>query len=151
MTVRILLTVVAFEFFGPAVRDLNASHALNPDWVGHARFHLVWQLAFMALSGVANLWLIWWRRPRDVRDLWLSVLWQSFNLGAFWVACLLAGAYGGAITLPDTHVYILGIDENVVVFTILTVVLAAAAVLLARSRTRDGRVHPAKAQDRARA
>jgi len=133
LIVRILLTLVCFEFFGPAVRDYNHTHALNPDWVGHARFHLIWQLAFMVLSGLANLWLIWGRRPRDNRDLWLSVLWQSFNLGAFWIACLLVPVYGGVITLPDTHVYIFGIDENIVVFTVLSIVLAAAAVLLAKA------------------
>jgi len=133
LIVRILLTLVCFEFFGPAVRDYNHTHALNPDWVGHARFHLIWQLAFMVLSGLANLWLIWGRRPRDNRDLWLSVLWQSSNLGAFWIACLLVPVYGGVITLPDTHVYIFGIDENIVVFTVLSIVLAAAAVLLAKA------------------
>jgi hypothetical protein len=131
-TVRILLTIVAFEFFGPSVRDFNATHAFNPEWVGHARFHLIWQLAFMAFSGVANLYLIWSRRPGDLRQLWLSVWWQGFNIGAFWVACLLVPVYGGAITLPDTHFYIFGIDENVVVFAVLSAVLLAAAVKLRR-------------------
>lgn len=131
-TVQVLLTIVALEFFGPIVRDYGPSHVFNPDWVGHARLHLVWLLGFMFLSGLANLWLIWMRRPFDVRDLWLSVLWQSCNLGGFWVSCVLAGAYGGVITLPDTHVHIFGWDENVFVFTILTAMMIAASVLLAR-------------------
>src|SRR5215470_1930167 len=76
-TVRILLTIVAFEFFGPILRDSNASHALNPTWVGHARVHLVWLLAFMFFSGIANMYLVWFRRPFDLRDLWLSVAWQA--------------------------------------------------------------------------
>ena len=37
LALRIALTVSAIEFFGPAIRDAGASHALNPDWVGHAR------------------------------------------------------------------------------------------------------------------
>ena len=131
-TVQVLLTIVAFEFFGPIVRDYGPSHAFNPDWVGHARLHLVWLLGFMFFSGLANLWLVWLRRPFDVRNLWLSVLWQSCNLGGFWVSCALAGAYGGAITMPDTHVHVFGWDENVFVFTILTAMMIAASALLAR-------------------
>jgi hypothetical protein len=130
---QILLTLTALEFFGPIVRDINATHALNPDWVGHARLHLIWLLAFMGLSGVVNLWLIWLRRPFDLRNLWLSVAWQACNLGGFWVAVVLAPAYGGAVTLPETHVHILGMDENVVAFTVLSALLLASAAALRRA------------------
>jgi len=130
---QLLLTLTALEFFGPIVRDINATHALNPDWVGHARLHLIWLLAFMGLSGVVNLWLIWFRRPFDVRNLWLSVAWQACNLGGFWMAVVLAPAYGGAVTMPDTHVHILGLDENVVAFTVLSALLLASAAALRRA------------------
>lgn len=132
-TAQVLLTVTAFEFFGPIVRDVNATHALNPDWVGHARLHLIWLLGYMGSSGLVNLYLIWFRRPFDVRDLWLSLVWQACNLGAFWIAVVLAPAYGGAVTMPDTHVHIFGIDENVVVFAVLSVLLIAAGVALRRA------------------
>ena len=130
---QILLTLTAFEFFGPIVRDINATHALNPAWVGHARLHLVWLLAFMGLSGIVNLYLIWLPRPFDVRNLWLSVAWQACNLGGFWISVVLAPAYGGLVTLPDTHVHIFGLDENVVAFTILSLLLLAAAGALRRA------------------
>jgi hypothetical protein len=128
-----LLTVTAFEFFGPILRDTNATHVLNPDWVGHARFHLAWLLGFMGMSGLANLWLVWFRRPFDVRNLWLSFAWQACNLGGFWIAVVLARLYGGAITVPATHVYILGMDENIVVFTVLSAFLLAAGDALRRT------------------
>lgn len=132
-TAQILLTLTALEFFGPALRDVNATHALNPEWVGHARLHLIWLLGFMGLSGLANLYLIWFRRPFEVRNLWLSVAWQACNLGGFWLAVVLAPAYGGAVTMPETHVYILGLDENVVAFAILSALLLAACVTLRRA------------------
>ena len=130
---QILLTLTALEFFGPILRDINATHALNPSWVGHARLHLIWLLGFMGLSGIANLYLIWFRRPFDVRDLWLSAAWQACNLGGFWISVVLAPAYGGAVTLPETHVHILGLDENVVAFTILSALLIAAGAALRRA------------------
>lgn len=129
-TARILLTVTSLEFFGPILRDYSPSHAFNPTWDGHARVHLVWLLGFMCFSGFANLYLIWVRRPREVRTLWLSVLWQGCNLGGFWVAYVLAPSYEGKITVPGIHTHILGIDENVFVFGALSVVLVLAAVVL---------------------
>ena len=131
LVARIALTVTMLEFFGPMLRDYHASHAFNPDWVGHARVHLVWLLGFMFLSGLANLHLVWLRRPFEVRNLWLSVLWQSCNLGGFWIAYLLAPHYHGAITVPHIHTQILGVDENVFVFGVLSAVMAATVGLLA--------------------
>jgi hypothetical protein len=125
-----LLTLTAFEFFGPIVRDFNSSHALNPSWVGHARVHLVWLLGFMLLSGLANLYLVWLRRPFEVRNLWLSAGWQCCNLGGFWIAYLLVPVYGGLITVPGEHMKVFGWDENVFVFAVLSVLMATALLLL---------------------
>lgn len=135
--VRIGLTLAALEFFGPALRDFHPSHAFNPEWVGHARVHLVWLLGFMLFSGAVNIYLIWFRRPFDVRDLWLSATWQACNLGGFWVAYLLAPIYEGAITVPGIHTHIMGFDENVFVFSVLSLVLAASVAVLATTPNAD--------------
>jgi hypothetical protein len=126
-TARVLLTVSSFEFFGPILRDYSPSHAFNPTWTGHARVHLVWLLGFMFFSGLANLYLIWFRRPREVRNLWLSALWQGCNLGGFWVAYVLAPSYAGEITVPGIHTHVFGVDENVFVFSVLSVILLVAS------------------------
>lgn len=135
-TAKILLTIAALEFFGPVVRDYGPSHAFHPDWVGHARVHLVWLLGFMFFSGLANLYLIWWRRPRTIQNLWLSVGWQSCNLGGFWTAYLLVSAYDGTMTVAGVHTHIFGYDENVFAFSVLTVILAAAIAVLLRGAGR---------------
>jgi len=127
VALQIALTVTALEFFGPVLRDAGGSHALNPTWVGHARVHLVWLLGFMFLSGVVNLFLIWKRR-----DLWMSAVWQSCNLGGFWIAYFLSPSYDGAITVPGIHTQVFGIDENVFVFTLLSCVMVVVWVALAR-------------------
>ena len=129
LAIRLALTFTALEFFGPAIRDAGASHALNPDWVGHARVHLVWLLGFMVLSGVANVWLIWLRQP-VLESLRLSALWQTCNMGGFWVAVVLGPAYGGSLTMEGIHMHVFGIDENVFAFTILSLVLAGAWLAL---------------------
>ena len=135
---QVVLTVTGFEFFGPIARDFNASHVLNPSWVGHARLHLVWLLGFMLLSGLANIYLVWFRRPFDVRNLWLSAGWQCCNLGGFWIAAFLAPSYGGLVTVPGEHVHIFGWNENVLVFAILSILMAAALLLLRFGATTEG-------------
>jgi len=135
--VQILLTLTALECFGPIIRDFNVSHAWNPDWAPHARYHLVWQLGTMGLSGIANLYLIWFRKPWDVRNLWLSAAWQGTILAGFWIAYLLTPVYEGSVTMPDMHVDLLGINENVVVFTVLLMMLGSVFGVLA-TRLREG-------------
>lgn len=130
VAVQVLLTITAFEFFGPIVRDSNASHLLNPDWPGHARVHLVWLLGFMFFSGLANLYLVWFRKPFDARNLQLSIAWQCCNLGGFWTAWALEPTYGGLIAVPGIHTHIFGMDENVFVFTVLSLVMLGAVALL---------------------
>lgn len=144
LAVRIALTITALEFFGPAVRDAGASHALNPDWVGHARLHLVWLLGFMVLSGLVNVWLIWVREP-VLESLRLSAIWQTCNIGGFWISVALQGVYGGSVTMPGIHMDVFGIDENVFAFGVLTLILAGAWAGLVSWPRGDGAVRDAVA------
>ena len=57
---KILLSLICIGFgtITPLI-DFNESHATNPLWTGHARFHLVWQVNAMILSSFLSLYLIW--------------------------------------------------------------------------------------------
>ena len=50
---KVLLTLLllGFAIITPLI-DFNESHATNPLWTGHARFHLVWQVNAMILSSL---------------------------------------------------------------------------------------------------
>lgn len=120
---QVLLTIGVFEFFGPIVRDTSTTHLLNPTWVGHARFHLAWALVFMGLSGVINIYLIWFRKPHRISNLYLSWAWQACNIFGFWGAAVLERAYGGSIVDPEFHFTVLGLNENVFAFVVLTTIL----------------------------
>jgi len=127
---QILLTVGVLEFFGPIVRDTSATHLLNPSWVGHARFHLAWALVFMGLSGLCNLYLIWFRRPRSLGNLYLSWVWQACNIFGFWGASILEGSYGGSIVDPEFHFTVFGLNENIFAFVVLTTILLVSFIYL---------------------
>ena len=127
---QVLLTLGVLEFFGPILRDTSSTHLFNPSWVGHARFHLAWALVFMGLSGLCNLYLIWFRRPRSISNLYLSWVWQACNIFGFWGASLLEGTYGGSIVDPEFHFKVLGLNENVFAFVVLTTILVISLVYL---------------------
>ena len=57
---KVLLTMICFGFatITPLI-DFNESHATNPLWTGHARFHLVWQVNAMILTAILSLFLLW--------------------------------------------------------------------------------------------
>lgn len=127
---QVLLTLGVLEFFGPILRDTSSTHLFNPSWVGHARFHLAWALVFMGLSGLCNLYLIWFRRPRSISNLYLSWVWQACNIFGFWGASLLEGTYGGSIVDPEFHLTVLGLNENVFAFVVLTAILLISLIYL---------------------
>lgn len=124
--VQILLTLTALEFFGPALRDAGESHLTNAAWPGHARVHMMWLIAYMVTSGMANVYLIWFRRPFQLQSLYLAFGWQACNLAAFWAAVILSPAYGGAVIDGVYHTEILGINENILAFTLLSSLTALA-------------------------
>ena len=123
---KILLTLGVLEFFGPLLKDTGTSHLMNSEWVGHARVHLAWLLGYMFCSGLVNLYFIWIRKPFRLSNLYLSCLWQATHLAGFWLAILFVPLYDGAIADHRYHTEILGIDENVFVFSILTLILLTA-------------------------
>ena len=57
---KILLTLICIGFgtITPLI-DFNESHATNPLWTGHARFHLVWQVNAIILTAILSLIMMW--------------------------------------------------------------------------------------------
>lgn len=129
-TVQILLTLGCLEFFGPMFKDTGTSHLMNPEWVGHARIHLAWLLGFMFFSGLANLYLIWFRQPKIKDNLKVVALWQGMHLLGFWGGIGLAPLYNGQLVDHRYHTFILGIEENAFVFGVLSIILLVAIYFL---------------------
>jgi hypothetical protein len=142
ITARILLTLAALGFSViPIVADLNKTHAANPLWTPHARFHVVWQV--LSYSGIAlvALYVIWASGPMQFERLYLAAALGVAVYAGFFGAVFGRPLYGGG--LFDTNGYPsfqapIGPkswqwDVNVTIFTVTSAILLAAIVAVAAS------------------
>ncbi|MGB0920269.1 MAG: DUF6640 family protein [Alphaproteobacteria bacterium] len=93
---KILISLLAImQAFGPMKADFNQTHATNPLWPPHARFHVVWQVLTQAGVSVFVLLLLW-AFPSDVNN-WLAAF-LAFNwIASFFINLAVMGTYDGAL------------------------------------------------------
>jgi uncharacterized protein DUF6640 len=134
---RLLFTLTTLGYaFATIVADFNRTHATNPKWTPHARFHVVWQICSYAGFGLLALALIWWPGPLAVERLYLVALMGVIVYGAFFTALLAMPLYGGAAYDDNGYqpfpapvpVIAKAWDVNVTVFCVQVVILIAGVV-----------------------
>ncbi|MEM6857342.1 MAG: DUF6640 family protein [Pseudomonadota bacterium] len=93
---KILLTLVAaLQCIGPIKADFNDTHATNPHWTPHARFHVVWQVLTQSGVSILAITLIW-VFPSEL-NIWLAAI-INFNwLVTFFLTLSSMSLYGGAL------------------------------------------------------
>ena len=141
--VRIIMTVVALVLcIGPAVADFNRTHATNPLWPGHARFHVVWQV--LAQAGVSSviLVLIWMPSSEQVLHTWLAAMLNYVWGISFFCTLATMPMFDGALKdvngIPPFRFRLPGgeewlVDTNLFGGTILMILNTIGVVLLAAS------------------
>ena len=115
------------------IADFNKTHATNPAWTPHARFHVVWQISSYVGLGVLAFALIWWPGPLTVERLYLVALMGAIIYAAFFTALIAMPIYGGAAYDKNGYrpfkapVPIIANrwDANITAFSIQLVILAA--------------------------
>jgi hypothetical protein len=134
---RILLTLVTAGYaLAPLIADLNSTHATNPLWTPHARFHVVWQVLSYSGFGLIALGLIWIPGPYATARLYLAGGFAAAVLIAFFTTFasmrLFSGAHYDVNGYLPKSVPILGrmvkFDANTTVFSIVTVILLIALI-----------------------
>ena len=139
---RILLTLTALGYGLVTIKaDFNKTHATNPLWTPHARFHVVWQILSYSGIGIIALFLIWSGGPMPIERLYLAAALAVAIYGGFFGAVFARPIYGG--TLYDQNGYLpfkppVGPahwrwDVNVTAFTALCTILLVAVVAVVAS------------------
>ncbi len=96
LVARILFTLTTLGWsLGTIIADFNKTHATNPKWTGHARFHVVWQITSYSGFGLMALALIWWPGPFAVGRIWLAALFSVIVYAGFYSALFTMPVYGG--------------------------------------------------------
>ena len=84
---RILLTLTVLGYSAGTIKaDFNATHATNPAWTPHARFHVVWQILSYSGIGLIALYLIWGGGPTEIERLYLAAALSVAIYGGFFTA-----------------------------------------------------------------
>ena len=136
---RILLTLTVFSYaVGTLKADFNRTHATNPLWTPHARFHVVWQILSYVGIGAIALGLIWLKGPLSAGRLYLAAGLSVAVYAGFFAALFSRPVYGGALTDPNGYPSFRPPfgpaswrwDVNVTVFVVFSTVLLVAVVLI---------------------
>jgi hypothetical protein len=99
---RVLLSLLCgIQGMATVAIDLNRTHATNPRWVGHARFHVVWQTLTMALLAVVELVLLWGGWVGEEQGFYLALALTGLSPLAFLVSCATRRAFGGTLSDPN--------------------------------------------------
>ena len=133
---KILLTMICFGFatITPLI-DFNESHATNPLWTGHARFHLVWQVNAMIVTAILSLIMLWafYSLKFHLIVILLNYLWIFSFYSTVLGIRLFDGELNDINGVPPVFINIFGktfeIDRNIQAITGVFVVNTYAFVL----------------------
>jgi hypothetical protein len=97
---KIIFSLIAVVLaLGPMKADFDKTHATNPLWPPHARFHVVWQVFAQTGVSLVALYLLW-GVPSELHN-WIAAI-LNFNWGlTFYINLACMRAYGG--TLADVN------------------------------------------------
>jgi hypothetical protein len=88
-----LISLVAIMIMiGPMVADFNRTHATNPLWAPHARFHVVWQVFTNSTLAVLTLYFIW-----GMGNLLLGALMNYIWIATFFATLAVMPMFEGAL------------------------------------------------------
>jgi hypothetical protein len=98
---KILITISTIIYgFIPPFFDLNKTHAKNPLWTGHSRFHVVWQVMITFFISILSLFFLW-VKGNETENLVISFILGLSVLGSFVLNIGLMKLYDG--TLADDN------------------------------------------------
>ena len=125
LTGKILLTIATLMYcFVPPIVDLSRTHATNPLWVSHARFHVVWQVMITTAIGLLSIYLLWFSAIDQKFSVNLAFILGLIVLGSFLINVGVRKLYAGTLSDPNGVPPIFkNVDANLFFFSLASVIL----------------------------
>lgn len=83
-----------------AVIDLNRTHATHPGWIGHARFHVVWQTTNLTVLSIFEIALILATGPAATLRFYVAAALAGAPILGFFTALFARRFYDGTLFDP---------------------------------------------------
>ena len=97
--------------------DFSRTHATNPLWVGHARFHVVWQSSTVVFLSVAELFVVWVSGANQTERFYLAAVLAGLSpmgfLSAFLSRKLFAATLSDPNGIPPARVRLFGVVRSI--------------------------------------
>ncbi len=137
----IVTAIAAGQGVAPVFIDLNSTHATNPLWTGHARFHLVYQVFTLLPVAAVEIAVLWWPGPGMRGRFYVAALLTGTPLAGFLAAALSRPLYRGTLHDPNgiqplrLHLgsRLIVLDMNVAIVTVAAGLMIAAVLLFLKS------------------
>ena len=135
LAAKLILTgCVLFYSIVPIMLDIGPSHLGSEQWSVHGRFHLSWALITNLIAMPVLLVVLWSKLHGTGRSVRLvGFLSLAYTLG-FFVAVVLLRKLSGGLHDPGPEHLMMGLDANLVVNAVMTLLITAAIVLSIRRR-----------------
>ena len=123
---RVLMTLATL-IYGvlPPFVDLTETHVFHSEWTPHSRLHMVWLLGTNSAIALLALYFLWLHKANSVFGVRLAGILGLCVFGGFWLSATTISFYGGALSDKGGVPPILGMDANILIFSLALFILLA--------------------------
>jgi hypothetical protein len=139
MPMRLFMTALwILAAWGPIGADFNDTHLFNPDWMPHAKLHMMTVFTTSVALGIFGLYLVWGQTHSRPERLRLSAVPGLVYVIGLIVAAMTMPMYGGSLYWFDTEPSAAKLgDENLIVFLVTGAVFLTLTIVLYGAKDRD--------------
>ena len=121
---RVLMTLSTLVYgVVPQFVDLTETHVFHPQCTPHSRMHMVWLLGIDFAIAVLALYFLWFHKANRAFGVRLAGILGICIFGSFCLSASTISLYGGALSDKGGVPPIMGMDTNVVVFSLAALIL----------------------------
>ena len=121
---RILMTVATLMYgVIPPIVDLTETHVFHPDWTPHARMHMVWLLGTNTSIAIVALYFLWLHKTSLALGVRICGVLGLCVYGGFMLSASTTSLYGGSMSDTGGVPSIMGMDANIIAFSLALLLL----------------------------